>query len=154
MTSGPRCLQRRFLKRRQFAPGARAIRCRGFIERRQADALLHIIFLMARKALHPSEAAEPSPPSGNTAPGFCHWPRILAACPYSEGRYPRTQFAHPKNCWTCNFSLRGGKSTTAWQRSSSGALPWRPILCPGSLPSATQTSALLMPKEKPKSIDC
>ena len=36
-----------------------------------------IIFLMARKALHPSEAAEPSPPSGNTAPGFCHWPRTL-----------------------------------------------------------------------------
>ena len=57
------------------------------------------------------------------------------------------------NCWMCNFSLRGGKSTTAWQRSSSGALPWRPILCPRSLPSATQTSALLMPKEKPKSID-
>ena len=37
----------------------------------------YIIFLIARKALQPSEAADPSPPSGKAAPGFCHWPRIL-----------------------------------------------------------------------------
>ena len=65
----------------------------------------------------------------------------------------KSQFAQPKNCCMCNFSFNGGKSTTAWQRSSSGALPWRPILCPSSFPSETQTSALFIPKEKSTSVD-
>ena len=39
----------------------------------------HIIFLIARNALHPSVSDVPNPFSGKTAPGFCHAPNTLAA---------------------------------------------------------------------------
>ena len=107
--------------------------------------------------------------SSNVAKLMCFWhhllnsPKSLAAPggwtqpafgAIARGLWqPSSQFAHPKYCWMRSFSFNGGKSTAAWDRSSSGELPSRPILCPRSLPSAKQTSAVFMPKEKPKRID-